>query len=380
MQAFSEGISHNSVIFLSFISDFEIIDNLGDPSQGFTLGTLTLLYSRRLVIVLIIEILSTIIDRSQSTKIPALFLHKAVQIFSGVSQHNCSVKAFSVVQYNMANVTKRKGNAFEVLMNSSKKRKESNSDVNDNIPFHLKKLVNKCPQWQTTIMNLCGGDCGIFYKRMTYKEMETEVSMRNNLSNIFAGIKKRGVELAESLQKRLQAVVYEKTQKKSEAERFEQASFEKGKALRKRVYSFLYGGTIYMENVKASKRFDGLVQIKLNASQRGDVVYSRELQSLFEEINGLLEFLHTDHEKIVSFIRKRGDITRQYFVDRQAKGLAGLKIRQAAMVNKKKNLKLLGECPCAFVPLANQLISAVNSEVKICALYLCPTCPRLTMK
>ena len=116
-----------------------------------------------------------------------------------------------------------------------------------------------------------------------------------------------------------------------------------------------------MEHIKASRPFDGLLDLKVKSSQRGDIVYLRELQVIFDEVNGLVTFLCLDHEKIVDFINTRGDITRQFHLDRQAKGVRGLSTRRGVKQKMQQSVKSLGEAPRIFVPLANVLISVENT-------------------
>ncbi|KXJ25564.1 Transposon Tf2-6 polyprotein [Exaiptasia diaphana] len=173
----------------------------------------------------------------------------------------------------------------------------------------------------------------------------------------------RAVDLAETLKKRLQSVVDKKSFSKVEQERFD-ASVGMGKELKKRINSFLYGGHIYMQHIKASKQFDGLLDLKVKSSKRGDVVFLRELQIIFDEVNALVTFLSLGHEKVLSFINCRGNITRKFNTDRQAKGTEGLKTRKSAKHKRIKNLKLLGEAPRVFVPLANVLIEVESVAVR----------------
>ena len=237
-------------------------------------------------------------------------------------------------------------------MKKAKKTKYDRRD-GDGIPTHLQKLVKKCPQWRTSIINLCGGECYAVYQRMTYKEMEKEISICLPLGKASPN---RAGDLAEALKQRLQFVMDGKSYPKVEQQRYYEASVGKRKLLNTRINSFLYGGKVYMEHLKGSKQFDGLLDIKIKSSKRGDVVFHRELQIACDEVNALMTFLSSDHDKILKFINCRGDVTRQFNLDRQAKGTEGLKVRKLASQKKMKKLKSMGKAPRVFVPMANVLI------------------------
>ncbi|KAK3699226.1 hypothetical protein QZH41_011269 [Actinostola sp. cb2023] len=195
--------------------------------------------------------------------------------------------------------------------------------------------------------------------------MEREISNRNDIETAYNSIKKKSEGLCQTLGKRLNNVYSKKSFPKAEQDRFAKATFDKGKALKKRIDVFFFGGQVYLEHRKASKSFDGLLDLKLVASNRGDTPYFRELQMMFDELNSFTRFLSKDIETIIDYINRCGNITRKYNLDIQAKGPQGLATRKSAKRNKQKGLASLGDAPSIFIPLTNVLIGVQNTDKKV---------------
>jgi len=257
----------------------------------------------------------------------------------------------------------KKLNAFDILMQSREKKiARLDDDTEHGIPSHLKTLSRKCPQWRKTMINLCNGESQRVYRNLSYKEMEREISNRNDIETAYNSIKKKSEGLCQTLGKRLNNVYSKKSFPKAEQDRFAKATFDKGKALKKRIDVFFFGGQVYLEHRKASKSFDGLLDLKLVASNRGDTPYFRELQMMFDELNSFTRFLSKDIETIIDYINRCGNITRKYNLDIQAKGPQGLATRKSAKRNKQKGLASLGDAPSIFIPLTNVLIGVQNTD------------------
>ena len=202
------------------------------------------------------------------------------------------------------------------------------------------------------------------YAHFSYKEIEQEITGRSTLCAAWKMLQENANQLIASIERRANKLEVTTSFPLSEQNSFDLSVENKASNFNNLADKFLFGGEIYVRSCATKSTTKGLLEWKANRLH--DVSLHEELVGYFNDVNDFKAFLASKLPGIKEYLNLKATIKRNYNLELQAKGVAGV-ITRANAKRKRDNemAALTGKEKTTFVPLVRKFVNTRGEQDKV---------------